>query len=325
MNTASADASRGWRAAFAGVLQVHGPLITVYGVLLLMIVIASVGSPVFRSTANMSNTLRQAAIPGVVAVGQTLAVLSAGIDLSVGSVVKLTAVLAAGLMQGNQGLMLPVVLLMLGMGALIGLVNGFVIVYLRVNAFIATLGTFSILRGLAFAYTTTPIGSVAAPMRDFYYGSVGWIPYPLILFAAVFILGVVVLRATPFGRAIYAVGGDDETARLSGIRVDLVRLSIYVLVSMLAALAGLLTVSRMGLGDPVVGEGIELDSITAVVLGGTSLFGGRGTLIGTLGGVLILALVNNVMNLLHVSVWYQQLIKGLIIIIAVGLYKQERT
>lgn len=324
MNTVHAEqpARRGF--ILTGFLRDHGALIAVYGMLLLMVIVAAVGSPVFRSTANLSNVLRQAAIPGVVAVGQTIAVLSAGIDLSVGSVVKLTAVLSAGLMQGNDSLMAPVILLMLGLGCLIGLMNGLVVVGLRVNPFIATLGTFSILRGLALAYTTSPIGSIAGPMRRFYYGSVSWVPYPLTVFAVIFIGGVALLRFTPFGRFIYAIGGDEETARLAGIRVNLIKLLIYMIASLLAVVAGLMTVSRMGLGDPVVGEGFELDSITAVVLGGTSLFGGRGTLIGTLAGVLILALVNNIMNLLHVSVWYQQLIKGLIILVAVGIYKQER-
>ena len=308
----------------ARLVRDHGALITVYGVLLLMILAATIASPVFRSTANLSNVLRQAAIPGIVAVGQTIAVLSAGIDLSVGSVVKLTAVLTAGLMQGYNELMVPVIVLMLLMGCLIGLLNGLVIVGLRVNPFIATLGTFSILRGLALAYTTSPVGAIPDPMRRFYYGSIGWIPYPLIVFLIIFLAAVLILRMTPFGRFVYAIGGDEETARLAGIRVVPVKLAVYVISSLLATIAGLITVSRMGLGDPVVGEGFELDSITAVVLGGTSLFGGRGTLIGTLAGVLILGLVNNIMNLLNISVWYQQLIKGIIILVAVGIYRQER-
>ncbi len=325
MNSTQAESATARRIHISShYIRDHGAVIAVYGVLLIMILVATTASPVFRSTANLSNVLRQTAIPGIVAVGQTIAVLSAGIDLSVGSIVKLTAVLSAGLMQGRTEMMLPVIVMMLIMGCLIGLLNGLVIVGLRVNPFIATLGTFSILRGLALAYTTSPVGSIPSPMRRFYYGLVGWVPYPVIIFAVIFIAAILALRLTPFGRFIYAIGGDEETARLAGIRVAPVKLSVYVISGLLATIAGLITVSRMGLGDPVVGEGFELDSITAVVLGGTSLFGGRGTLVGTLAGVLILGLINNIMNLLNISVWYQQLIKGVIILVAVGIYRQER-
>jgi ribose transport system permease protein len=202
-------------------------------------------------------------------------------------------------------------------------VNGLLVTRLILAPFIVTLGTFSIVRGAALAYTREPIGSIAEPLAFLYNGQVGPVPFAVIFFALVWGLAFLALRHTRAGLHIYAVGGGEEMARLAGIQTARVKLVAFVVSGFLAAVAGLMTVSRMGIGDPVVGEGLELDSITAVVLGGTSLLGGRGSLVGTLGGVLLLALVNNALNLVGVSVWYQGLIKGGIILLAVAAYKQK--
>jgi len=298
-------------------------VVTIYVVLMAMIIVAASLSETFRTTGNIFNVLRQVVVLGLISIGQTFVILAGGIDLSVGSTVKLVTVLSAGLLDGREALTIPVVGFCLLLGALIGLVNGLIITRLRVAPFIVTLGMFSILRGAALAYTTEPIGDITEPVEFLYNGQIGRVPFAVIFFLGLMGIGVFVLRMTPFGRHIYAVGDNEQVARLSGIPVNRVKVTVFVISGMFAALAGLFTVSRMGIGDPIVGEGFELDSITAVVLGGTSLFGGVGGLTGTLAGVLVLGMVNNMLNLLKVSQWYQQLVKGLIIIIAVAIYKQK--
>jgi ribose transport system permease protein len=299
-------------------------LLTIWGVLAGMIVVSGILSPTFRSTGNIFNVLRQSVFLGTVSIGQTIVIIAGGIDLSVGSIVKLVTLIAAGWMGGKEQLAAPVIALCLAIGCSIGLVNGLVVTRLKVPAFIATLGMYSIVRGIAYAYTTTPIGSVSKSVRSIYSTQIGPVPLPVIIFALLMTAGVVLLRLTVFGRHIYAVGGSVQVARLSGLKVDRLKVAVFVISGFLASLAGILMVSRMVVGDPNVGEGLELDSIAAVALGGTSLLGGRGGLMGTLAGVLILAFVNNIFNLLSLDVWYQQLIRGLIILAAVAIYKQKR-
>jgi ribose transport system permease protein len=255
---------------------------------------------------------------------QTLVILTASIDLSVGSLLTLISLVTAGVMQSREDMILPVVLLALGIGVLTGLINGLIITKGRVAPFIVTLGMYSILQGVALAYTTVPFGGVASSLsKALYYGQLGPVPHSLFYFIIIFVLLYVMLKITPFGRAIFAVGGNAEVARRAGIRVDRVRLMVHVLCGFLVAVASLIATARMGIGDPLAGQGMELDSITAVVIGGTSLFGGRGSLLGTLAGVLILALINNIMIILGISVFYQQLAKGIIVLAAVAIYKQR--
>jgi ribose transport system permease protein len=304
-------------------LRKNGALLTIWGVLAAMIVISAIYSPTFRSTGNIFNVLRQSVFLGVVSTGQTIVVISGGIDLSVGSTAKLVTLIAAGLMGGKEALAIPVIALCLLIGCAIGLANGLIITRLGVAPFIATLGMYSIVRGFAYGYTTTPIGSVSKSVRSIYSTQLGPVPLPVIIFAVVVIAALVTLRRTVFGRHVYAVGGSEQVARLSAIKVDRLRIAVFTISGFFAALTGILMVSRMVVGDPNVAEGLELDSIAAVALGGTSLLGGRGGLIGTLAGVLILAFVSNIFNLLSLDVWYQQLIKGLIILAAVAIHKQK--
>ena len=198
--------------------------------------------------------------------------------------------------------------------------------YLRVPSMIFTLGVNAVMRGLMVAHTGGYAPQTAATdlMRTLASERTLGIPNALFVWAAVSVLVVVILQRTPLGRYIYAIGGNEQVARLSGIRVDWIKIGVYVLCSTLAALTGLLYLTRAGVGDPVTGEGAELQAITAVILGGTSLFGGQGGLIGTLGGVLLMGLTNNVLVILNVSSWYQELIQGLVIVGAVALYKQKR-
>jgi ribose transport system permease protein len=304
-------------------LRRHTPVLVVYGLLLLMVIGASLTADRFLTERNIFNVLRQAAFLGVAAIGQTLVILSGGIDLSVGSLAKLALLVSALVMNGQPALLWPAIGITLLLGALIGWLHAFLVNRFNVAPFIVTLGTYSILRGVAFAITTTPIGRATPGLLTLYDLKVG--PVPVLVIGFALLLGAVIfmLRNTPFGRYIYAVGGNEQVARLSGVPVPRVRTGVYMLCSMLAAVTGLLYLSRMGIGDPVVGDGLELQTITAVILGGTSLFGGRGGVIGTLGGVLLLGLTNNLLVVLRVNQWIQDLIEGLIIVGAVALYKQK--
>ena len=295
----------------------------VYAVLALILLIGLVAAPSFRNPSNLFTVLRQATALGLVSIGQTISVLAGGIDLSVSSVITLAALFSAGLIQDQVALILPVVLLCLGIGVLFGLVNGWAWVRLGVEPFIVTLGTMSIGRGIALVYARGPVGSVPSVYRSFAYADIGPVPMVVIFFAMVFALSLVMLQRTAFGRHIYAVGGNAEVARLAGIPVQRVKIAACVLSGLAAAITGLYMSSRMGSGDPNVGPGFELDAITAVVVGGTMLGGGRGGLIGTLGGVLLVAVLSNLLNLMNVDNWYQQIIKGAILLLAVATYRQR--
>ena len=320
---ASSPSERGASRVPPG-LRRHASLMIVYGLILILAVYASLSSPNFLTERNIFNVLRTAAFLGTVAIGETFVIISGGIDLSVGSVIKLSVLMSAILMNGKPENIGVAVAATLAMGALVGLVNGLLITKVRIAPFIVTLGGYSILRGVAYTVTTTPVGRAAPGFLRLYDLKLGPVPLLVIFLALLILIGIFVLRRTAFGRYIFAIGGNEQVARLSGIRVDRVKIGVYVLCSTLAALTGLLYLARAGVGDPVTGEGAELQAITAVILGGTSLFGGQGGLIGTLGGVLLMGLTNNVLVILNVSSWYQELIQGLVIVGAVALYKQKR-
>ena len=286
----------------------HAPVLIVYGLILTLGIYASLSSPNFLTERNIFNVLRTGAFLGTLAIGETFVIISGGIDLSVGSVIKLSVLMSAILMNGKPENIAIAVVATLAMGAVVGLVNGLLVTKVRIAPFIVTLGAYSILRGIAYTVTTTPVGSAAPGFLRLYDLKVGPVPLLVIFLALLILIGIFVLRRTAFGRYIYAIGGNEQVARLSGIRVDRVKIGVYVLCSTLAALTGLLYLTRAGVGDPVTGEGAELQTITAVILGGTSLFGGQGGLIGTLGGVLLMGLTNNVLVILNVSSWYQELI-----------------
>lgn len=307
-----------WRS-----LRRQAPLLVVYALLLIMVIGASLTADRFLTERNIFNVLRQAAFLGVAAIGQTLVILTGGIDLSVGSLVKLSLLVSALVMDGQPGMTLPAVAVTLLLGALIGAIHAFLITRLQVAPFIVTLGSYSILRGVSLAIATKPVGSASPGMLALYDLKIGPVPVLVIGFALLLILVLIMLRRTRFGRYIYAIGSNEQGARLAGLPVNRVKYGVYILCSMLTALTGLLYLSRMGIGDPAVGDGLELQTITAVILGGTSLFGGRGGVIGTLGGVLLLGLTSNLLVVLRVNQWIQELIEGAIIVGAVALYKQK--
>jgi ribose transport system permease protein len=331
--TAPISAPQRWPA-----LRRNAPLLIVYGLILAFIILGTLGSERFLTDRNLLNILRRTAFLGTIAIGQTLVILMGGIDLSVGSVVKLSVLCAAILMDGKSENTLTAIMATLTLGVVIGLVHATLVTRLNIAPFIVTLGTYSILRGISYTITTTPIGRASPEWVGLYDQKIGPIPIPIpqigpiyigpvyiliLLYLVLMILAIFGLRRTPFGRYIYAIGGNEQVARLSGIPVNRVKTGVYVLCSVLASLTGLLLLSQGGVGGPEIGERLELDSITAVILGGTSLFGGRGGVIGTFGGVLLLGLTENLLLVLNVNQWLRELIPGFVILISVALYKQK--
>lgn len=300
------------------------PLMLVYGLLIVLFVYTSISSDRFPSERHIFNILRQAAFLGVVAVGQTFVILTAGIDLSVGALVKVSTLVAAVTMNGEAANTPQTILAVLGVGLLVGAIHATIITQLNVAPFIVTLGSFSVLRGVALLISDEPIGRASSELLLFYDAKIGPLPTLGVLFFILILVSIFVLRKTTFGRYIYAIGGNEQVARLSGIPVNLVKYGVYILCSMLAAVTGLMVLARSGVGSPAAGDGLELEAITAVILGGTSLFGGRGGMIGTLGGVLLLGLTANMLIVLNADQFLRQLIQGLIIVTAVALYRQER-
>ncbi len=302
----------------------HVATVAVYAILVGLVAFGLLSSPAFRTSRNWVNLLRQATSLGLVGIGQTFVILGGGFDVSVSAVITLVSLLSAVLMEGRETMVLPAVLLSVALGVCYGFVNGLAIARLRVSPFIATFATMSIGRGFALAYTKIPVGRIAPSYRFLADGYLGPLPVPLVVLALALGISFVVLHRTRFGRYVYAVGGDPEIARWSGIPVQRIRIATYVISGLMAAITGLYLSSRMGVGDPAVGPGIEWDSVTAVVVGGTSLAGGRGGLAGTVAGVLLLTVISNILNLLNVHTWYQQILKGLIILFAVAVYKQSK-
>jgi ribose transport system permease protein len=319
--SAATDEMRASRAHLAGLLaDAVDSGIAVWVIVGVVVAVSAVTSDIFLTQLNVSNILGQLLMLGFAAVGETVAVLGGSIDLSVGSMAKLTALLTPGLVGGNGALVVPVIALMLALGACVGLVNGVLVTKLRVHPFIVTLGAFSVLRGLAFGYSTEPKGEIPGGIVNAMYLGIGPLPGPFIVFVAVAAVVGLVLQKTVLGKHVYAVGGDRDIARMAGIDTDRIVIAVMVASATFAALAGVVQGLRTGVGSPTAAEGLELSAITAVVIGGTSLFGGRGRLIGTIGGVFLLALVDNALNLTGVSSFYQDLVRGLVIVIAVALF-----
>lgn len=318
MNTKLAPAKEMMRRAnIAQILSRHGE-IPIFVLLFVMSAITATIAPVFLSGRNISNVLRQASALGIVSVGQTIAILSFGIDLSVSSVATMAGVLCASIMQGRPEMAIPAILAGLGVGLVVGLLNGLLVTKFGLADFIVTLATWSLVDGLMFVYSEgREVGSVTRGFMFLSEGNIGPLPMSLVVWVSTAIAAIVFLRYTRSGRHIYAVGGNAEVARLSGINVGLTKIVVYTISGLLAAAAGLVLLARLGVGYPLAGREFQLDSIAAVVIGGTSLFGGRGGVVGTIAGVLIVSALNNIFNLVGVSAFAQLVLKGLVIIVVV--------
>jgi len=274
-------------------------------------------TPHFLTVSNLLNVAQQTAINAIIAVGLTFVIISGGIDLSVGSIVALSGVVLASLLQ--RGLPYPVAILGgLGVGFGCGLVNGVLITFGRLPPFIATLGLMSVARGGALLYTDgRPISGFGPAFRWLAIGEVVFLPVPVVVMAIVYAIAHVVLRRTPFGRYAYAIGGNEEAALLSGVPVRFHKTMVYAVCGALSALAAVILTARLNSAQPIAGMNYELDAIAATVIGGTSLMGGQGSVIGTLIGALIMGVLRNGLNLVGVSSFTQQLVIGAVIIVAV--------
>ncbi|TRZ40718.1 ribose ABC transporter permease [Niallia circulans] len=303
------------------ITQKLGPLLGLF----LLVVIVSILNPSFLEPLNLLNLLRQVAINALIAFGMTFVILTGGIDLSVGAILALSSALTAGMMVAGVD---PIVAILVGciLGAVMGMVNGLFITIGKMAPFIATLATMTIFRGLTLVYTGgNPITGLGDNYlfqlfgRGYFLG----IPVPAITMILAFVFLFILLHKTPFGRKTYAIGGNEKAALISGIKVPKVKIMIYSLSGMLAALAGAILTSRLNSAQPTAGTSYELDAIAAVVLGGTSLSGGKGRIFGTLIGALIIGTLNNGLNLLGVSSFYQMVVKGIVILIAVLLDRKK--
>ncbi|EMK3304917.1 ribose ABC transporter permease [Vibrio vulnificus] len=289
--------------------------------LLFLIVVVSFLNPNFFTVDNILNILRQTSVNAIIAVGMTLVILTAGIDLSVGSVLALCGAFAASLVAMEVPVFIAVPTALLA-GAALGAISGVIIAKGKVQAFIATLVTMTLLRGVTMVYTDgRPISTGFTDTADaFAWFGTGYalgIPVPVWLMVIVFAAAWYLLNHTRFGRYVYALGGNESATRLSGINIDKVKIGVYAICGLLAALAGIIVTSRLSSAQPTAGMGYELDAIAAVVLGGTSLMGGKGRIMGTLIGALIIGFLNNALNLLDVSSYYQMIAKAAVILLAV--------
>ncbi|MDW3137739.1 ribose ABC transporter permease [Vibrio sp. 1288] len=289
--------------------------------LIFLIVVVSFLNPNFFTVDNILNILRQTSVNAIIAVGMTLVILTAGIDLSVGSVLALCGAFAASMIAFEVPVLVAVPTALLA-GAALGAISGIIIAKGKVQAFIATLVTMTLLRGVTMVYTEgRPISTGFTDTADaFAWFGTGYalgIPVPVWLMVVVFAAAWYLLNHTRFGRYVYALGGNESATRLSGINVDRVKIGVYAICGMLAALAGIIVTSRLSSAQPTAGMGYELDAIAAVVLGGTSLMGGKGRIMGTLIGALIIGFLNNALNLLDVSSYYQMIAKAVVILLAV--------
>jgi len=307
-------------SALRGFFQRFGLLIS----FLLLCIALSFLSDRFLTVGNWTNILRQSTINLIIAIGMTYVILTAGIDLSVGAVLALATVVTADLLQRGIPI-LPTVIVGLTLGGALGLASGVLISRVKVPPFVATLGMMTVARGLALTYTQgRPITGLPDAFRTIGTGYLGPIPMPIIVAGVAFLAGYILLTRTRMGMNIYALGNNPVAAHYAGIATTNYTTFVYVLAGALAALAGMILVARLDSAQPTAGLSYEFDAIAAVVVGGTSFAGGEGSLVGTLLGVLVISVLNNGLNLLNVSSFYQPVVTGVVIALALLLYKAVR-
>ena len=293
-------------------------------ILLVICVFATILSPSFLSVTNLFNVFKQITVAGIVGCGMTFVILTGGIDLSVGSILGLSGVLASGVMvsTGNTAVAVAV---SLTVGIACGAVNGFFVSVCGIPPFISTLGMMTLLRGVILVYTKgSPIPIKSDAYKFFGKGSIAGIPVPVIILIIVFLLAHYILTQTSYGRSVYAVGGNREAARLSGIRVKTSEFLVYTLNGLMCGMAGLILTARLGSAQSTSGTGIEMDAIAAVILGGTSLSGGVGFVLPTVVGAMIMGIIDNILTLMNVNPHATNIVKGAVILIAVLVDKKVK-
>lgn len=295
--------------------------------LLILVIIVSVLSPTFFTVSNLLNVFRQTSINAIIAAGMTFVILTGGIDLSVGSILAFSGAVAASMLASGSSVIVATIVAVV-IGAVSGFANGIVISKGKLQPFIATLATMTILRGLTLVFTDGKPVSIGTSNNAISFGKIGGgqiagIPTPAIIMVLAFALCFYILTQTKMGRYVYALGGNEEATKLSGLDTDKIKTYVYTISGILAAIAGVIVTARLYSAQPTAGSGYELDAIAAVVLGGTSLSGGQGTIIGTVIGALIIGILNNALNILDVSSYYQMIVKGIVILIAVLLDRKR--
>lgn len=291
--------------------------------LIVVCIAMMIASPSFLSAANLENVLRQVSINAIIAVGMTCVILTGGIDLSVGSVMALSGTLAAGLMVAGVNAVAALAIgIAVGLG--FGFLNGLFVAFAGMPSIIVTLATMGIARGLALIYTGGyPIDGLPDWVAFFGSGKVFGIQAPVLIMLVVYAIAWLLLDRMPFGRYVYAIGGNEQATRLTGVRVARVKLIVYTLAGLTSALAAIVLTGRLMSGQPNAGVGFELDAIAAVVMGGTSISGGRGAILGTLVGALLLGVLNNGLNMIGVNPYVQNVIKGGIILLAIYISRER--
>ena len=301
----------------------------VYGVLLVAIIAGAILTAVngrnFFSVGNIDNILTTTSILGFIAIGQTLVILGGSLDLSVPFVVSLSSVVGGGIMAGQSGNIVPAVVVTLALAMVIGLANGLIVTFLRVHGFIATLGTGLVISGYLASNYKGSHGSAPLDFRLLDATRIGPIPISTLIMLVCAGAAILMLRRTRLGLHLYAVGGNADVARLSGLRTSVPIIAAHVICSALAAVAGLLLLARLSVGNPTIGSqgGYDLMSIAAVVLGGTLLAGGKGNITGTLAGVAIFAVIDNVMGVMQVNPFLRDVVRGVVIVVAVAVYARR--
>jgi ribose transport system permease protein len=296
---------------------------SVIGFLLLCVIISFV-TPRFLTVSNLRNVLTQVSVNAIIAIGMTFVILNNGIDLSVGSILAITGAIAAYLMKSTGNILISIVVALV-VGTVIGVLNGLLITKGRLQAFIATLATMTIFRGVTYVFTNgNPISGLDENFTFLANNKLIGIPLPVVFMIIILVIAFYVLNETRFGRYLYALGGNEDSARLSGIATDKIRVLVYGISGFTAAVSAIIVTSRIGSASPNAGTGFELDAIAAVVLGGTSLSGGEGSVTGTIIGAMIIGVLNNGLNLMNVNPFYQSIVKGAVILLAVLLDKKEK-
>ncbi|TMC95475.1 MAG: ABC transporter permease [Chloroflexi bacterium] len=294
-----------------------------WSLLIFLYVLTTVLAETFRSPAVVTETFKGATFVGMAAAAEFFVVVAGGIDLSIGSVATISGMTAAVLMNGRDQNIPLAVGAALGVGLVVGVINGLLVTWVKITPFVATFGMLYVLQGVAYSYSVNPVGQAAPTFYNLYEDSIAGVPVLLLVMAGFWGICWYVATQTAFGKHLYAVGGDSGAARLAGVRTTRVSFASYVVCSVVAAAAGLLELTQTYVGTPDLGATLLLTTITAVVIGGVSLFGGQGSVIGVLGGSLVLAFLGQFFDSVQVNAFFQQLIEGLIILALLGIYRQR--
>jgi ribose/xylose/arabinose/galactoside ABC-type transport system permease subunit len=302
----------------------NGAAVLIYVITAAFVVVASLLSDTFRDPANLLDVLRQSTVLGLATIGQLFVMLAGGIDMSVGMIARVVG-LGVAVAMSTLGLS-PWLVIPLGLvaGALIGLCNGILVARFNAQPFIATLGTMGILYGVALAISDGPTGMVPIGVLSIYDAAIGPVSAAVIAMAAIWAASWWVLGSTRFGRGVYAVGGSPKVARLAGLRSTRIVMLTYVISGVAGAAGGIFLIARSGVGNPNMALGLEFQSIVAAAIGGISLYGGRGSVIGALGAVVLVSVISNLFDLFQISAYYQDLALGLIVVLAVAIHRSER-